>query len=80
MTTVFIVIDRERLIARMRERGILVDGSAKDGILLQSFTKNVIGPIFFEIIQRKGNEGFGEGNFRALFESIELDQIRRGVI
>ena len=70
---------RESL-ARMRERGILVDGSAQDGILLQIFTKNVIGPIFFEIIQRKGNEGFGEGNFRALFESIELDQERRGVI
>jgi 4-hydroxyphenylpyruvate dioxygenase len=65
---------------RMRERRILIDGSAKEGILLQIFTKNVIGPIFFEIIQRKGNEGFGEGNFRALFESIELDQERRGVI
>jgi 4-hydroxyphenylpyruvate dioxygenase len=59
---------------------ILIDGSDKDGILLQIFTRNVIGPIFFEIIQRKGNEGFGEGNFRALFESIELDQERRGVI
>ncbi len=70
---------RESL-ARMRERRILIDGSAKDGILLQIFTKNVIGPIFFEIIQRKGNEGFGEGNFKALFESIELDQERRGVI
>jgi 4-hydroxyphenylpyruvate dioxygenase len=70
---------RESL-ARMRDRRILIDGSAKDGILLQIFTKNVIGPIFFEIIQRKGNEGFGEGNFRALFESIELDQERRGVI
>ncbi len=70
---------RESL-ARMQERRILIDGSAKDGILLQIFTKNVIGPIFFEIIQRKGNEGFGEGNFRALFESIELDQERRGVI
>ena len=45
-----------------------------------NFTKNAIGPIFFEIIQRKGNEGFGEGNFQALFESIELDQKRRGVI
>ena len=65
---------------RMRERRILIDGSADDGILLQIFTRNVIGPIFFEIIQRKGNEGFGEGNFRALFESIELDQERRGVI
>ena len=53
---------------------------SRTGILLQIFTKNVIGPIFFEIIQRKGNEGFGEGNFRALFESIELDQERRGVI
>jgi 4-hydroxyphenylpyruvate dioxygenase len=70
---------RESL-ARMKERRILIDGSAKEGILLQIFTKNVIGPIFFEIIQRKGNEGFGEGNFRALFESIELDQERRGVI
>ncbi len=70
---------RESL-ARMKERRILIDGSARDGILLQIFTKNVIGPIFFEIIQRKGNEGFGEGNFRALFESIELDQERRGVI
>jgi 4-hydroxyphenylpyruvate dioxygenase len=70
---------RESL-ARMQERRILIDGSADDGILLQIFTKNVIGPIFFEIIQRKGNEGFGEGNFRALFESIELDQERRGVI
>ncbi|HXV39479.1 MAG TPA: 4-hydroxyphenylpyruvate dioxygenase [Steroidobacteraceae bacterium] len=67
-------------LTRMQERRILIDGSAKDGILLQIFTKNVIGPIFFEIIQRKGNEGFGEGNFRALFESIELDQERRGVI
>ncbi len=65
---------------RMQQRRILIDGSAEDGILLQIFTKNVIGPIFFEIIQRKGNEGFGEGNFRALFESIELDQERRGVI
>jgi len=70
---------RESL-AELAKRRILIDGSGKDGILLQIFTKNVIGPIFFEIIQRKGNEGFGEGNFRALFESIELDQERRGVI
>jgi 4-hydroxyphenylpyruvate dioxygenase len=70
---------RESL-ARMKERRILIDGGSRDGILLQIFTKNAIGPIFFEIIQRKGNEGFGEGNFRALFESIELDQERRGVI
>ena len=66
--------------SELQRRRILIDGSDKDGILLQIFTKNVIGPIFFEIIQRKGNEGFGEGNFRALFESIELDQERRGVI
>ncbi len=64
----------------LRQRRILIDGSARDGILLQIFTANVIGPIFFEIIQRKGNDGFGEGNFQALFESIELDQIRRGVV
>ena len=47
---------------------------------MQIFTQNCVGPIFFEIIQRKGNEGFGEGNFKVLFESIELDQMRRGVI
>ncbi len=66
----------------LRKRRILVDGAPEDdqGLLLQIFTTNVIGPIFFEIIQRKGNEGFGEGNFKALFESLELDQIRRGVI
>ncbi|HYI41528.1 MAG TPA: 4-hydroxyphenylpyruvate dioxygenase [Allosphingosinicella sp.] len=69
-------------IAEMRKRRILIDGSPEtgEGLLLQIFTENMIGPIFFEIIQRKGNEGFGEGNFKALFESIELDQIRRGVI
>ncbi len=50
------------------------------GLLLQIFTETVIGPIFFEIIERKGNEGFGEGNFRALFELIEAAQIRRGVL
>jgi 4-hydroxyphenylpyruvate dioxygenase len=65
----------------LRELRILLDGAPDDtGLLLQIFTKNLIGPIFFEIIQRKGNEGFGEGNFKALFESIELDQIRRGVL
>ncbi|MGF1755903.1 4-hydroxyphenylpyruvate dioxygenase, partial [Vibrio makurazakiensis] len=65
----------------LRELRILIDGApTKDGILLQIFTKTVIGPVFFEIIQRKGNEGFGEGNFKALFESIEEDQIRRGVL
>ena len=55
-------------------------GSLEEGLLLQIFTENLFGPIFFEIIQRKGNDGFGNGNFQALFESIELDQIRRGVI
>ncbi len=67
---------------RMRKLAILVDGapSKDEGILLQIFTEEVIGPIFFEIIQRKGNEGFGEGNFQALFESMEEDQIRRGVL
>ncbi len=68
----------------LRRLRILIDGAAHQGapheLLLQIFTKEVIGPIFFEIIQRKGNEGFGEGNFKALFESIELDQIRRGVL
>ena len=66
----------------LRKRRILIDGNPEkgEGLLLQIFTRNVIGPIFFEIIQRKGNEGFGEGNFRALFESIEQDQIRRGVV
>jgi 4-hydroxyphenylpyruvate dioxygenase len=71
-------------IDEMRRLRILVDGSAPENgskeLLLQIFTQNAIGPIFFEIIQRKGDQGFGEGNFRALFESIELDQIRRGVL
>jgi 4-hydroxyphenylpyruvate dioxygenase len=74
------VTGHQESLDEMHRRRILIDGSAKDGILLQIFTTNVIGPIFFEIIQRRGNEGFGEGNFRALFESIELDQIRRGVV
>ncbi|WP_322031756.1 4-hydroxyphenylpyruvate dioxygenase [Paraburkholderia sp. J76] len=63
----------------LKKRKILIDGMPED-LLLQIFTENQIGPIFFEIIQRKGNQGFGEGNFKALFESIELDQIRRGVV
>ena len=68
-------------LADLKAQRILIDGAPmKDGILLQIFTDTVIGPVFFEIIQRKGNEGFGEGNFKALFESIEEDQIRRGVI
>ena len=67
---------------RLRADSILVDGAPTEGqgLLLQIFTQNMIGPIFFEMIQRKGNEGFGEGNFRALFESIEADQVRRGVL
>ena len=66
---------------RLRKNRILIDGAVgEEGLLLQIFTENLFGPIFFEIIQRKGNQGFGVGNFQALFESIELDQIRRGVI
>jgi 4-hydroxyphenylpyruvate dioxygenase len=69
-------------LARLQRDQILIDGAPAQGrgLLLQIFTETVIGPIFFEIIQRKGNEGFGEGNFRALFESIERDQIIRGVL
>ena len=67
----------------LKQRGILLDGSTKDGqkkLLLQIFSENMIGPVFFEFIQRKDDDGFGEGNFKALFESIERDQIRRGVL
>ena len=67
----------------LQNRGILLDGSTTDGepkLLLQIFSKNLIGPIFFELIERKRDEGFGEGNFKALFESMERDQIRRGVL
>jgi len=70
-------------VEELRRLRILIDGHSNETereLLLQIFTQNVIGPIFFEIIQRKGDQGFGEGNFRALFESIELDQIRRGVL
>src|SRR5437868_10239956 len=67
-------------IEELKRRKNLVDGNPAGGLLLQIFTKTMIGPIFFEIIQRKGDEGFGEGNFRALFESMELDQVRRGVL
>jgi 4-hydroxyphenylpyruvate dioxygenase len=67
---------------RLKRNRILIDGAPDkgQGLLLQIFTETVIGPIFFEIIQRKGNEGFGEGNFQALFEAIERDQMARGVI
>jgi len=69
-------------VERLRRNKILIDADpeTKQRKLLQIFTQNAIGPIFFEIIQRKGNEGFGEGNFQALFESIERDQIKRGVL
>ncbi len=68
--------------ARMQKNAILIDGTNEDksNILLQIFTQNMLGPMFFEIIQRKGNQGFGEGNFQALFEAIERDQKRRGVL
>jgi 4-hydroxyphenylpyruvate dioxygenase len=71
---------------RLRQNRILLDGTtdgSPDGqrrLLLQIFTETVIGPIFFELIQRKGDEGFGEGNFQALFQAMELDQIKRGVL
>src|SRR5471032_1721008 len=69
-------------VAHLKRDRILLDGerNSEVGLLLQIFTQNAIGPIFFEIIQRKGNQGFGEGNFKALFESIEADQIKRGVL
>lgn len=77
------VADHEEPIERMKKNGILIDGEGvvnglETKILLQIFSKTVIGPIFFEFIQRKGDDGFGEGNFQALFESIELEQIRSG--
>lgn len=69
-------------VPRLAKNRILIDADPEthQRKLLQIFTQNAIGPIFFEIIQRKGNEGFGEGNFQALFESIERDQMRRGVL
>lgn len=67
---------------QLQKRRILIDGELDPeyGLLLQIFTENVFGPVFFEIIQRRGNEGFGEGNFQALFEAIERDQIKRGTL
>ena len=70
-------------VSELRARGILVDGSTEGGkprLLLQIFSQTLLGPVFFEFIQRKGDEGFGEGNFKALFQSIERDQLKRGVI
>ncbi len=66
-------------VAALQQRNILVDGQP-GALLLQIFSENQLGPIFFEFIQRKGNEGFGEGNFKALFETMELDQMRRGIL
>ncbi len=69
--------------AELQTRGILLDGSTENGqprLLLQIFSQTVLGPVFFEFIQRKGDDGFGEGNFKALFQSIERDQVRRGVL
>jgi 4-hydroxyphenylpyruvate dioxygenase len=69
-------------VPRLTRNKILIDAdqATRKKLLLQIFTENYVGPIFFEIIQRKGNEGFGEGNFQALFESIERDQVKRGVL
>ena len=68
-------------VERMARSHLLIDGDTPTkSYLLQIFTKTVIGPIFFEIIQRKGHQGFGEGNFQALFDALERDQIERGVL
>jgi 4-hydroxyphenylpyruvate dioxygenase len=70
-------------VEELQKRGILLDGTTEGGtqrLLLQIFSQSVLGPVFFEFIQRKGDDGFGEGNFKALFESLERDQLRRGVI
>jgi 4-hydroxyphenylpyruvate dioxygenase len=70
-------------VAELQARGILLDGSTSGGkprLLLQIFSETLLGPVFFEFIQRKADEGFGEGNFKALFESLERDQIRRGAL
>jgi 4-hydroxyphenylpyruvate dioxygenase len=70
-------------VGALQQRGILLDGTTEGGsprLLLQIFAQPQIGPVFFEFIQRRGDEGFGEGNFKALFESIERDQIERGVL
>ena len=70
-------------VGEMQTRGILMDGSTEGGrprLLLQIFSETMLGPVFFEFIQRKGDDGFGEGNFKALFESLERDQVRRGAL
>ena len=69
-------------VAKLQKERILIDGGKEpeEGLLLQIFTENIFGPVFFELIQRKGNQGFGEGNFQALFEAIERDQMKRGTL
>jgi 4-hydroxyphenylpyruvate dioxygenase len=70
-------------VAALKARGLLVDGKVEGDakrLLLQIFSENQLGPVFFEFIQRKGDEGFGEGNFKALFESLERDQLKRGAL
>lgn len=70
-------------VSELQTRSILLDGSTEGGkprLLLQIFSQTLLGPVFFEFIQRQGDEGFGEGNFKALFESLERDQVRRGVL
>ena len=88
-TTIYYEMLDERLpghgepVAELQTRGILLDGNTSGGnprLLLQIFSETLLGPVFFEFIQRKGDDGFGEGNFKALFQSIERDQIRRGVV
>jgi 4-hydroxyphenylpyruvate dioxygenase len=75
--------DHGEPVPELRRRGILLDGSTQDNdprLLLQIFSQPVVGPVFFEFIQRKRDEGFGEGNFTALFKSIERDQMQRNII
>jgi len=70
-------------VSELRQRGVLVDGTTAGGqprLLMQIFSQLMVGPVFFEFIQRKGDEGFGEGNITALFKSMEEDQIRRGAL
>lgn len=69
-------------LSELKAERILIDGEKdpESGLLLQIFTENIFGPVFFEIIQRRGNQGFGEGNFQALFEAIERDQLKRGIL
>jgi len=77
------VPDHGEPVRELEARGLLLDGTVEQGhvrLLLQIFSKTVLGPVFFEFIQRKGDDGFGEGNFKALFHSIERDQIDRGVL